>query len=124
MRQRAAVALGQDRVALHDHRRVRRAESRLVGEQCVDEVRGPAHGSTLGDGAPCRRVLYRRWRETGRVTDAITFYLDPMCPYSYQTSVWIREVRSRLADGLDIVWKFFSLEEVNLEAGKKHPWER
>jgi hypothetical protein len=47
-----------------------------------------------------------------------------MCPYAFQTSVWIRDVRSQLADGLDITWKFFSLEEVNLVAGKRHPWER
>jgi hypothetical protein len=26
--------------------------------------------------------------------------------------------------GLDIRWKFFSLEEVNRAEGKKHPWER
>ena len=58
------------------------------------------------------------------MTEAITFYLDPMCPYSYQTSVWIREVRAQLADGLDITWRFFSLEEVNLEPAKRHPWER
>lgn len=58
------------------------------------------------------------------MTEAITFYLDPMCPYSYQTSVWIRDVRAQREDGLDITWKFFSLEEVNLEPGKRHPWER
>ncbi len=54
--------------------------------------------------------------------EALTFYFDPMCPYAYQTSVWIREVRRRRA--LDIVWRFFSLEEVNLVEGKRHPWER
>ena len=52
----------------------------------------------------------------------LIFYFDPMCPYAYQTSVWIREVRRAL--GLDITWRFFSLEEVNLVAGKAHPWER
>jgi 2-hydroxychromene-2-carboxylate isomerase len=54
--------------------------------------------------------------------ESILFYFDPMCPYAYQTSVWIRDVRERLP--LDITWKFFSLEEVNLVAGKRHPWER
>jgi 2-hydroxychromene-2-carboxylate isomerase len=54
--------------------------------------------------------------------ESIAFYFDPMCPYAYQTSVWIRDVRTRVP--LDIVWKFFSLEEVNLVAGKRHPWER
>jgi len=54
--------------------------------------------------------------------EPIVFYFDPMCPYAYQTSVWIRDVRTRVP--LDIEWKFFSLEEVNLVAGKRHPWER
>jgi 2-hydroxychromene-2-carboxylate isomerase len=58
------------------------------------------------------------------VTEPITFYFDPMCPYAYQTSIWIRDVRAQLDGGLDITWKFFSLEEVNLVAGKRHPWER
>ncbi len=45
-----------------------------------------------------------------------------MCPYAYQTSLWIREVRART--GLEISWRFFSLEEINRADGKKHPWER
>lgn len=53
---------------------------------------------------------------------AIDFYFDPMCPYAYQGSLWIREVRRQRP--LDITWKFFSLEEINREQGKKHPWER
>lgn len=52
----------------------------------------------------------------------IDFYFDPMCPWAYQTSLWIREVR-RLT-GLRINWRFFSLEEINRPEGKKHPWER
>ena len=58
------------------------------------------------------------------MTAALIFYFDPMCPYSYQTSVWIREVRAQFSGDLDITWKFFSLEEVNLVPGKKHPWDR
>jgi 2-hydroxychromene-2-carboxylate isomerase len=53
---------------------------------------------------------------------AIDFFFDPMCPWAYQTSLWIREVR-RL-NGLEIRWRFFSLEEINRPEGKKHPWER
>jgi predicted DsbA family dithiol-disulfide isomerase len=52
----------------------------------------------------------------------VEFFFDPMCPFAYQTSVWIRDVRAEI--GLDIVWRFFSLEEVNRPDGKKHPWER
>ena len=53
---------------------------------------------------------------------AVDFHFDIMCPYAYQTSLWMREVRD-LA-GIDVSWKFFSLEEVNRLEGKKHPWER
>jgi hypothetical protein len=34
----------------------------------------------------------------------------------------MRHVRDH--EGLDLRWRFFSLEEVNLEEGKRHPWER
>ena len=57
-----------------------------------------------------------------RVPSAIEFYFDPMCPWAYQTSVWIRDVRAQI--GLDITWRFFSLEEINRPEGKRHPWER
>ena len=60
-----------------------------------------------------------------KTTDApmkIDFFFDIMCPYAYQTSIWIREIRSQI--NLEVNWKFFSLEEINREQGKKHPWER
>lgn len=52
----------------------------------------------------------------------IEYHFDPMCPFAYQTSIWIREVRA--LTGLQIDWRFFSLEEINRVDGKKHPWER
>lgn len=52
----------------------------------------------------------------------VDFHFDVMCPWAYQTSKWMREVRDQL--GLTVNWRFFSLEEVNLREGKKHPWER
>ena len=52
----------------------------------------------------------------------VDFHFDVMCPFAYQTSLWIRDVRDQL--GLDIAWRFFSLEEINRAEGKKHPWER
>ncbi len=55
-------------------------------------------------------------------TDHVEFFFDPICPWAYQTSLWIREVR-RLTD-LRIDWRFFSLEEINRPEGKRHPWER
>lgn len=52
----------------------------------------------------------------------VDFHFDVMCPFAYQTSRWMREVRDAL--GLTVNWRFFSLEEVNRAEGKKHPWER
>lgn len=49
----------------------------------------------------------------------VQFFFDPMCPWAYRTSVWIRAVPD-----VAVRWRFFSLEEVNREDGKKHPWER
>jgi 2-hydroxychromene-2-carboxylate isomerase len=54
--------------------------------------------------------------------DYVDFHFDVMCPWAYQTSRWIREVRD--LTGLDVRWRFFSLEEINRVEGKKHPWER
>ena len=53
---------------------------------------------------------------------AVDFHFDPLCPYAYQTSKWIRSVRDQI--GIEISWRFFSLEEINRVEGKKHPWER
>ena len=52
----------------------------------------------------------------------VDFHFDVMCPWAYQTSKWIREASS--VRDINVVWRFFSLEEVNREEGKKHPWER
>lgn len=52
----------------------------------------------------------------------VDFHFDLMCPWAYQTSKWIRE--ASVVRDINVVWRFFSLEEVNREEGKKHPWER
>ncbi len=52
----------------------------------------------------------------------VDFHFDVMCPWAYQASVWIRDVRD--LTGLEVRWRFFSLEEINRADGKKHPWER
>ena len=54
--------------------------------------------------------------------ESVDFHFDVMCPYAFQTSLWMREVRDRTS--IDVGWRFFSLEEINREEGKKHPWER
>ncbi|ORA11047.1 mycothiol-dependent nitroreductase Rv2466c family protein [Mycobacterium asiaticum] len=56
------------------------------------------------------------------VETVVEFHFDPMCPFAYQTSVWMRAVREQV--DLTVNWRFFSLEEVNRVEGKKHPWER
>ena len=53
---------------------------------------------------------------------SLAFHFDVICPWAYQTSLWMREVRDRLS--IEVDWRFFSLEEVNRVDGKKHPWER
>jgi len=53
---------------------------------------------------------------------SVDFHFDPMCPFAYQTSLWLREVREQL--GITVNWRFFSLEWVNHVEGKKYPWER
>ena len=58
----------------------------------------------------------------GLMNIVVDFHFDPMCPFAYQTSLWIRDVREQL--GITVNWRFFSLEEINRVEGKKHPWER
>ena len=53
---------------------------------------------------------------------AVDFHFDIMCPYAYQTSLWMREVRDTA--GVEVRWRFFSLEEINRQEGRKHAWER
>ncbi len=53
---------------------------------------------------------------------ALGFHFDVLCPWAYQTAKWIRTVREAVP--IDVDWRFFSLEEINREEGKKHPWER
>ena len=54
--------------------------------------------------------------------DRMAFHFDIMCPYAFQTSLWMRSVRDEM--GIEIDWRFFSLEEVNRSDGTLHPWER
>jgi 2-hydroxychromene-2-carboxylate isomerase len=59
---------------------------------------------------------------SGGQISAVDFHFDVMCPWAYQASLWIRDVRDQT--GLEVSWRFFSLEEINRADGKKHPWER
>ncbi|MBN2621920.1 MAG: DsbA family protein [Acidimicrobiales bacterium] len=59
--------------------------------------------------------------EPGALTP-VDVHIDLMCPWAYQAALWLRAVRA--ANGVDLRWRWFSLEEVNHTEGKKHPWER
>jgi 2-hydroxychromene-2-carboxylate isomerase len=56
------------------------------------------------------------------MTERVDVHFDIICPWAFQTSIWVRRVRDLL--GLEVRWRFFSLEEINRAEGKKHPWER
>jgi len=51
-------------------------------------------------------------------SEHVQFYFDPLCPWAWMTSLWIREVRRQRP--LDIEWKFFSLAGVNERADVWH----
>ena len=52
--------------------------------------------------------------KAGRVTDAdIHFYFDPVCPFAWMTSKWVRLVQSQR--GYTVDWRFISLRLVNSE---------
>jgi 2-hydroxychromene-2-carboxylate isomerase len=52
----------------------------------------------------------------------VAYHFDIMCPFAFRGAQWSRDVRAQT--GLQIDWRFFSLEEINRREGKKHPWER
>lgn len=54
--------------------------------------------------------------------NTLDFHFDPLCPWAFQTSLWIRDVRDQL--GFELNWRFFSLETINLAEGKNPPWSR
>jgi len=45
----------------------------------------------------------------------IDFYFDPICPLSWRTALWVREVRK--VRPVDVQWRLFSLEVLNRQEG-------
>lgn len=41
----------------------------------------------------------------------LTFFFDPLCPWTWRTSQWVREVQRQ--QPLDVQWRFFSLAEAH-----------
>ncbi len=60
--------------------------------------------------------------QEGGNAGAVEFFFDPMCPWAFEASRWMRSVREQT--GIEITWRFFSLETVNRGEGKLFPWER
>ena len=56
----------------------------------------------------------------GAEITSVDFHFDIMCPWAYQASLWIRDVRDQL--GLSVGWRFFSLEEINRADGSILIW--
>lgn len=47
----------------------------------------------------------------GQVATELAFYFDPLCPWAWRASRWIREVQRQIP--LRVEWKAFSLAEAN-----------
>lgn len=45
------------------------------------------------------------------MTTKVRFHFDPLCPWAWQTSKWIREVEN--VRDIEVEWRLFSLEIVN-----------
>jgi predicted DsbA family dithiol-disulfide isomerase len=57
----------------------------------------------------------------------ITVYFDFLCPYAYQASLWVREMRDIIgSDEIRVDWKFFSLEENSWSKEREgwHIWDQ
>lgn len=56
---------------------------------------------------------------------SLDVYFDYLCPYAYYASLWLREVKAHLSEGLIIDWKYFSLEQINNQRGPEwRLWEQ
>jgi len=52
---------------------------------------------------------------------AIDVFYDYGCPYVYAAATWLRDLKSKLGDDLQITWKYFPLEQVN--SGEDPDWK-
>lgn len=52
----------------------------------------------------------------------VTVAIDPICPFAFETVLWLREVREQRP--MDLTWRFFSLELINHQPHQRLPYER
>ncbi len=53
----------------------------------------------------------------------VEFFFDPVCPFCWVTSRWVRQVQG-LREGLDVAWRFISLQMLNEDQGYEDKPER
>jgi len=54
---------------------------------------------------------------TNGKAQAVQFYFDPICPWAWRTSLWVREAAK--VRPIDVQWKFLSLDLANRAAGNE-----
>jgi predicted DsbA family dithiol-disulfide isomerase len=55
----------------------------------------------------------------------VEVYVDYVCPYAYAGALWMRDVAEQLDGKLKVVWRYFSLEQVNSDLGPEWKvWEQ
>lgn len=47
----------------------------------------------------------------------VEVYYDFLCPFAYESHVWLRDVQDQVGDSLQLIWKAFPLEQVNSTRG-------
>jgi predicted DsbA family dithiol-disulfide isomerase len=58
------------------------------------------------------------------MAEKIDVYFDYSCPWAWGGQVWLDEVKSELGDDLEIIWKYFPLEQVNAKDPEFKLWEQ
>src|SRR5256885_4067436 len=61
--------------------------------------------------APDRRSSSRRLVDLSTMSDDVTFWFDPSCPYTWRTSRWLIAVTD--ARGMTVDWRLMSLAVLN-----------
>jgi predicted DsbA family dithiol-disulfide isomerase len=55
-------------------------------------------------------------------TAQVTVAVDPICPFAFETVLWLREIKTQR--DVTLSWQFFSLELINHKPHQRLPYER